>query len=107
MSYDGPNQPVTPLADPYDAYRKLYGNIREKKQVRSVLDDLRGDLNKVANQLPESDRKLLIEHTQLVERMDKEYESGTSLSNLLAHRPNFPKDCEIKTTAFLNLEGFK
>ena len=76
MSYDGPNQPVTPLADPYDAYRKLYGNIREKKQVRSVLDDLRGDLNKVANQLPESDRKLLIEHTQLVERMDKEYESG-------------------------------
>ena len=38
MSYDGPNQPVTPLADPYDAYRKLYGNVREKKQVRSVLD---------------------------------------------------------------------
>ena len=91
MSYDGPNQPVTPLADPYDAYRKLYGNIREKKQVRSVLDDLRGDLNKVANQLPESDRKLLIEHTQLVERMDKEYESGTSLTNLLAHPPELPE----------------
>ena len=91
MSYDGPNQPVTPLADPYDAYRKLYGNIREKKQVRSVLDDLRGDLNKVANQLPESDRKLLIEHTKLVERMDKEYESGTSLTNLLAHPPELPE----------------
>ena len=32
MSYDGPNQPVTPLADPYDAYRKLYGNVREKSR---------------------------------------------------------------------------
>ena len=91
MSYDGPNQPVTPLADPYDAYRKLYGNVREKKQVRSVLDDLKGDLNKVANQLPESDRKLLIEHTKLVERMDKEYESGTYLSNLVAKPPELPE----------------
>ena len=91
MSYDGPNQPVTPLADPYDAYGKLYGNVREKKQVRSVLDDLKGDLNKVANQLPESDRKLLIEHTKLVERMDKEYESGTSLSNLVAKPPELPE----------------
>ena len=91
MSYDGPNQPVTPLADPYDAYRKLYGNVREKKQVRSVLDDLKGDLNKVANQLPESDRKLLIEHTKLVERMDKEYESGTSLSNLVGKPPELPE----------------
>ncbi|MAL84836.1 MAG: hypothetical protein CMI23_00555 [Opitutae bacterium] len=91
MSYDGPNQPVTPLADPYDAYRKLYGNVREKKQVRSVLDDLKGDLHKVANQLPESDRKLLIEHSKLVERMDKEYESGTSLRNLAATPPELPE----------------
>jgi Zn-dependent M32 family carboxypeptidase len=90
MSYDGPNQPVTPLADPYDAYRKLYGNVREKKQVRSVLEDLRGDLNKVANQLPESDRKLLIEHTQLVNRMDQEYANGSSLSNLTAKPPELP-----------------
>ena len=91
MSYDGPNQPVTPLADPYDAYRKLYGNVREKKQVRSILDDLKGDLNKVANQLPESDRKLLIEHTELVNRMDKEYKEGSSLTSLIAKPPELPE----------------
>ena len=91
MSYDGPNQPVTPLADPYDAYRKLYGNVREKKQVRSVLDDLRSDLNQVADQLPEADRKLLIEHTKLVERMDKEYQAGSSLNNLVAKPPELPE----------------
>lgn len=91
MSYDGPNKPVTPLTDPYDAYRKLYGNVREKKQVRSILDDLRGDLNKVANQLPESDRKLLIEHSELVNRMDKEYADGSSLTNLVAQPPELPE----------------
>ena len=87
MSYDGPNQPVTPLSDPYESYRKLYGNVREKKQVRSILDDLRADLRKVENQLPESDRKLLIEHAQLVNRMDREYAEGSSLENLVAKPP--------------------
>lgn len=91
MSYDGPNQPVTPLSDPYDAYRKLYGNVREKQQVRSILDDLRGDLKKVANQLPQSDRKLLIEHTELVNRMDKEYAKGSSLTNIATEPPELPK----------------
>ena len=91
MSYDGPNQPVTPLADPYNAYRKLYGNGREKKQVLSILDDLRGDLDKVASKLPESDRKLLIEHTKLVNRMDQEYANGSSLSNLTAQPPELPE----------------
>ncbi len=91
MSYDGPNQPVTPLADPYETYRKLYGNLREKKQVRSILDDLRGDLRRVSDQLPESDRRLLIEHTQLVDRMDKEFETGTSLRNLAAAPPELPE----------------
>ncbi len=87
MSYDGPNQPVTPLSDPYESYRKLYGNVREKKQVRSILDDLRADLRKVESQLPESDRKLLIEHAQLVNRMDREYAEGSSLENLVAKPP--------------------
>lgn len=91
MSYDGPNQPVTPLSDPYDAYRKLYGNVREKQQVRSILDDLRGDLKKVASQLPQSDRKLLIEHTELVNRMDKEYAKGSSLTNIATEPPELPK----------------
>lgn len=91
MSYDGPNQPVTPLSDPYDAYRKLYGNVREKQQVRSILDDLRGDLKKVANQLPQSDRKLLIEHTELVNRMDKEYAKRSSLTNIATEPPELPK----------------
>ena len=55
------------------------------------MDDLRNDLSKVANQLPESDRKLLIEHTKLVNRMDKEYADGTNLTNLVAPPPELPE----------------
>lgn len=91
MSYHGPNKPVTPLADPYDAYQKIYGNVRDKKKVRAILDDLNTDLNKIAKRLPESDRKLLIEHSKLVERMDKEYASGNSLSKLRAKPPELPE----------------
>jgi hypothetical protein len=91
MSYHGPNQPVTPLADPYDAYQKMYGNVRDKKKVRAILDDLNTDLNKIANRLPESDRKLLIEHSKLVDRMHKEYATGDSLSKLRVKPPELPE----------------
>lgn len=91
MSYDGPNQPVTPLSDPYESYRKLYGNVREKKKVRSVLDELKKDLHKISNRLPESDQKLLTEHSKLIDRMDKEYSSSNSLSNLSVQPPELPE----------------
>ena len=86
MSYDG-SKPTgrSPLSDPYEAYRKLYGNVREKKQVRSVLDDLQVRPESSSGPvLSASDRKLLIEHTKLVERMDKEYTGGSSLNNLVS-----------------------
>ena len=79
------------FADPYDAYRRLYGNVREKKKVRSVLDDLQNDLAKVANRLPESDRKLLIEHSKLVDRMETEYANGSSLDKLMVKPPELPE----------------
>ena len=41
--------------------------------------------------MPEADRKLLIEHTKLVERMDKEYQAGSSLNNLVAKPPELPE----------------
>ena len=90
MSYDGPNQPVTPLSDPYEAYRKLYGNTQEKKEVRGILEDLKGDFKKVANQLAESDRKLLIDHAKLVDRMDKNYANNFSRSTLVSQPPDLP-----------------
>jgi hypothetical protein len=87
MSYAGPNQPVAPLGDPYEAYRKLYGNAREKKQIHSILDDLKSDFSQVADKLSSNDRKLLVEHSTLVDRMEKEFSVSDNLTDLPAKPP--------------------
>src|SRR5947199_6178616 len=44
MVYSGANQPIAPIDDPYQMFRRLYGRQRDRQTVGSVLDDLRGDL---------------------------------------------------------------
>src|SRR5213080_3097492 len=66
MSYGGPNQPIAPISDPYQMYRKLYGQLRDKENLRSILEDVRGDLKKVRKLISAEDRRLLEEHESLV-----------------------------------------
>src|ERR1044071_8485503 len=47
MSYAGANQPIAPISDPYQMYEKLYGQLRDKESLQSVLDDVQTDLKKV------------------------------------------------------------
>src|SRR5678815_3015511 len=72
MSYAGPNQPIAPISDPYQMYAKLYGQMRDKENLQSVLDEVRGDLKKVRKLISAEDRKLLDEHAALVRQMEKE-----------------------------------
>ena len=59
MSYAGPNKPVAPISDPYQMYQKLYGQLKDKKNLQSILDDVREDLKKVSKLISADDRKLL------------------------------------------------
>jgi hypothetical protein len=72
MSYAGPNKPVAPISDPYQMYQKLYGQLRDKENLQSVLDDVRDDLKKVSKLISAEDRKLLTEHETLVRQMEKD-----------------------------------
>ncbi|MBM3836566.1 MAG: DUF1552 domain-containing protein [Verrucomicrobia bacterium] len=72
MSYAGPNKPVAPVSDPYQMYQKLYGQLKDKESLKSVLDDVRVDLKKVRKLISAEDRKLLEEHEALVRQMEKE-----------------------------------
>jgi hypothetical protein len=72
MSYAGPNKPVAPISDPYQMYEKLYGQMKDKENLQSVLDDLRSDLKKVSKLIRSEDRRLLEEHQSLVRQMEKE-----------------------------------
>jgi hypothetical protein len=72
MVYTGANKPVAPIDDPYQMYAKLYGQVKDRENMQSVLDVLREDLATVASKLPTEDRRLLEEHTQLVREFEKE-----------------------------------
>ena len=70
MCYSGPNRPVAPIDDPYQMFGKLYGQAKDQELLKSVLDDLRGDLAKVRSEVSAEDRRILDEHTSLVREME-------------------------------------
>src|SRR5437868_759077 len=72
MSYGGPNKPIAPISDPYQMYRKLYGQLKDKENLRSVLDEVRDDLKKVRKMISAEDRRLLDDHESLVRQTEKE-----------------------------------
>jgi hypothetical protein len=72
MSYAGPNKPVAPISDPYQMYEKLYGQLQDKENLQSVLDDVQSDLKKVRKIISAEDRRLLDEHESLVRQLERE-----------------------------------
>src|SRR6266516_1659815 len=72
MSYGGPNKPIAPISDPYQMYQKLYGQMKDKENLRSVLGDVEYDLKKVLKLISPEDRRLLAEHETLVRQMEQE-----------------------------------
>ncbi len=76
MSYAGPNQPVAPISDPYQMYHKLYGQLKDKESLQSVLDDVQSDLKKIRKMISAEDRQMLEQHETLVRQMEKDLKEG-------------------------------
>ena len=90
MSYAGPNQPIAPVSDPYQMYDKLYGQMRDRESLRSVLDEVRDDLKAVRGLVSPEDRQVLERHEGLVLQMEGEIaEAGKQ--KLLAAPPALPE----------------
>src|SRR5438045_4548936 len=87
MSYAGANNPIAPISDPYQMYSKLYGQLQDKDNLQSILDDVRDDLKKVRKLISAEDRRLLEEHEALVRQMEKEI-SATDRQKLRIGPPN-------------------
>jgi hypothetical protein len=75
MVYAGPNKPVAPIDDPYQMFHRLYGQVKDRESMQSVLDELREDLATVSSALPAEDRRILEEHTSLVREFEKDLAS--------------------------------
>jgi hypothetical protein len=76
MSYAGPNKPVAPIDDPYQVFEKMYGQMKDKDTLKSILDDLRADFKKVSSKISSEDKKLLDEHLSFVREMERELQSS-------------------------------
>jgi hypothetical protein len=74
-SYAGPNKPVAPVDDPYQMFEKLYGRVKDKDTLKSILDDVRDDIRLVSSKLSGEDKKLLDEHLAYVREMERDLQS--------------------------------
>jgi hypothetical protein len=76
MVYAGPNKPIAPVDDPYQMFNKLYGQMKDREGLKSVLDDVQADLKKVSSLVSAEDRRLLEEHETFVRAMEQELSSA-------------------------------
>jgi len=90
LSYAGPNQPLTPISDPYQMFSKLYGQAKDQDLLKSVLDQIGHDLKQVAAQVSVEDRRLLEQHADFVRQSEKQLQQdlGAATSTLAA--PTLP-----------------
>jgi cytochrome c553 len=70
-AYAGPNKSIAPIDSPYRMFGKLYGRARDQESLKSVLDDLKDDLNKVRSRIGAEDRQILDEHAAFVREMEQ------------------------------------
>src|SRR5262249_20905280 len=75
MSYAGANKPLAPIDDPYRMFAKLYGQMKDRENLKSILDGVQEDLKKVEASVSAADRRLLEEHATFVREMEKEVKS--------------------------------
>jgi hypothetical protein len=76
MVYAGANKPIAPIDDPYQMFNKLYGRVKDKEALTSVLDDIKDDLKKVGAAVSAEDRRLLEEHATFVREMELELKAA-------------------------------
>ena len=94
-SYAGANQPIAPLDNPYAMFGKLYGRMKDRDSLVSVLDDVRDDLTRVSSKLSARDKALLDQHVTLVRDLEKELKSNDAETKLAHPMPELDPSVEL------------
>ena len=92
MSYDGPDNPVPPEINPYNAFDRLFADLgsdpfglaRIRAQRQSVLDFVKDDFNSIRNKVASSD----------LARIDAHFDAIRSIEGRLASGNDFGVACE-------------
>ncbi len=95
MSYAGANQPVAPVDNPYQMFGKLYGRMKDRDSLVSILDDVRDDLVRVSAKLSARDKALLEQHVTLVRNLEQELQSADTDQKLAHPMPELDPSVEL------------
>lgn len=95
MCYAGNNRPLAPIDDPEVMFGKLYGGMKDRESLASVLDGVMDDLNRVASHLSEEDRVLLDQHITLVRELEVELADVGSDVALAHPEPEIDPELEL------------
>ncbi len=80
MAYSGANKPIAPIDDPYRMFSKLYGRMKDQESLKSILDGLQSDLQKLSANINAEDRQLLDEQATFVREMERELKMASAQS---------------------------
>ncbi len=95
MSYAGANQPVAPIDNPYQMFGKLYGRMKDRDSLVSVLDDVRDDLTRVSAKLSARDKVMLDQHVTLVRNLEQELQRNDAEAGLPHPMPELDPSIEL------------
>jgi len=76
MVYSGANKPIAPISDPYQMLNRMYGQMKDQEALKSILDEVREDLDGVKSRLSAEDRRLLEEHAAFVREMEQQLKAA-------------------------------
>ncbi len=95
MSYAGPNQPIAPIDDPHQMLNRVYGKMKDKDSLVSILDEVNADLKRVSSKLSARDKVLLDQHMTLVRTLEHDLEAADQDQHLKHVVPELDPSIEL------------
>ena len=95
MSYAGANQPIAPIDDPHQMLGKVYGQMKDKESLVSILDDVKDDLKRVSAKLSARDKALLEQHMTLVRSLEQDLQNADKQGKLSHPVPQIDPSIEL------------
>lgn len=95
MSYSGPDQPVAPRTNPYDAFDAIFGDLsadpfgveRLRLKRQSVLDHVTGDLTRLQTKVGARDKARIEEHATSIRDIEQRLLAGNEFG-IACEAPN-------------------
>lgn len=97
MVYGGPNQPIAPIDDPYRMFDKMYGKMRDKQNLLSVLDLVQKDIEASKSNVDPRDLKLLNSQKKYIQEMGADLQRSNQ-TNYTVDPLDLPKNVENKSS---------